>query len=451
MTKRRKIQLLLWSYFWMLLLEGAFRRWILPGLSDLFLVARDPICMLALLLGSSLFFRSGWAKAFAFAGIVAAFLAVTVGHGSPFAAGYGLRIYLLHFPLMFLFAAVFDRSDVWKFAKMCLLVAIPMTALMGFQHYLPQTHWVNVGLGGVDSAGFAGALGRYRPPGTFSFITGPSMFFPLCAALLAALFLAGYRPMPKWIWISTAALVMALPLSVSRTLGFSYFLVGFATLISGALSPRLLARVLGVMLAISVVGLIVSRTNTYQDSMKAFNARWEGANEQEGGEEGATGALQHRTIGWIGLDLVRAFNQAPILGVGLGSGTSGGAKMIAGKRALNFGEGEWGILLFELGHLLGVIVLIIRVALSGYLVANSILGVRRGNGAALPLAMLAGTWLVIGISGQPTSLGFMVMGVGLCLTMLREPVAANRNWNRSRAQSPVLASTQASFHAARLR
>jgi len=435
----------------MLLLEGAFRRWFLPGLSDVFLLARDPICLAALLLGASIYFRSAWAKAFAFIGIVAAFLAVTVGHGNMFVAVYGLRIYLLHFPLIFLFPLVFDREDAWKFAKAFLLVAIPMTALIGFQHYLPQTHWVNVGTGGVESAGFGGALGRFRPPGTFSFITGPSMFYPVCAALLAALFLGGYRPVPKWIWVSAACLVMALPLSISRTLGFAYLLVGVATLISGALSPRLLGRVLGVLLAMSVVGLLVSRTETFQDSMKAFSARWEGANETEGGEEGATGALRHRTVGWIGENVQRAFDLAPIFGVGLGSGTSGGAKMLAGKRALNFGEGEWGIVLFELGHLLGFLIIGLRLALGVYLVARAVTLSRRGDAAALPLALLCLVWLTIGVAGQPTSLGFIVMACGVCLVLLKPNDPA-----RMREQRASLAQKQPRgilrpAHAARLR
>ena len=117
--------------------------------------------------------NSGWLISNRWA---ATFLAVTVGHGSLLGAAYGLRIYLLHYPLIFLFPMVFDRADAWKFAKVMLLVAIPMTLLLGFQHYLPQTHWVNLGVGGTGSAGFGGALGRFRPPGTFSFISGVSMF-----------------------------------------------------------------------------------------------------------------------------------------------------------------------------------------------------------------------------------------------------------------------------------
>jgi hypothetical protein len=48
MSTRRKIQLLFWVYFWLIIFEGAIRKWLLPGLSTPLLVIRDPIAMAAL-------------------------------------------------------------------------------------------------------------------------------------------------------------------------------------------------------------------------------------------------------------------------------------------------------------------------------------------------------------------------------------------------------------------
>jgi hypothetical protein len=451
MTTRRKLQLLLWAYFWMLIFEGAFRRWIFPGLADVFLVARDPICLAALLLGSSLVFRSGWAKVFAAVGIIATFLALTVGHGSPLGTAYGLRLYLLHYPLIFLFPLVFEPADAWKFAKTMLLVAIPMTVLIGFQHYLPQTHWVNLGVGGTGSAGFGGALGRFRPPGTFSFISGVSMFYPLCAALLAGLLVSGDRPLPKWILLSAAGIVMALPLSISRTVGFSYMLVGAAALGSGALSPRQFGRVLGATLLLGLIVAVVASTGTFRDSMKAFSNRWEGANQHEGKEAGAAGALRYRTVDWIGRDLVRSFTDAPLFGVGLGSGTSGGAQLIGGTRGLNFGEGEWGIILFELGLPLGFVVILTRLALALYLLARAAGSPPQVRGAALPVAVLAAYWIANGVSGQPTSLGFMVLSAGLCLVMTKRSAPVRSAAGNTLAPRDQSAGAAPQYHAAHLR
>ena len=47
-----------------------------------------------------------------------------------------------------------------------------MTILIFIQFHSSQTAWVNMGVGGEGTAGFGGALGYMRPPGTFSFTSG---------------------------------------------------------------------------------------------------------------------------------------------------------------------------------------------------------------------------------------------------------------------------------------
>ena len=36
---------LIWVYFWLLIFEGTFRKWILPQYSDILLVVRDPVVL----------------------------------------------------------------------------------------------------------------------------------------------------------------------------------------------------------------------------------------------------------------------------------------------------------------------------------------------------------------------------------------------------------------------
>ena len=60
-----------------------------------------------------------------------------------------------------------------------------MTLLIALQFYSPQSAWVNRGIGGdIKGGGFTGALGYFRPPGTFSFTTGVSQFFSFTAAFI---------------------------------------------------------------------------------------------------------------------------------------------------------------------------------------------------------------------------------------------------------------------------
>jgi hypothetical protein len=186
-TRRKRIRQLLWLYFWLLIFEGALRRWILPGLSNPLLLVRDPVALLALWWGLPLLLQKRWwvwLLPLLVIGPVAFLLAITVGHGDIPTALYGSRVLLLQLPLIFLYGALFDRSDVLRFAWVMLSISIPMTVLIATQSNLPDTHILNVGPGGIGTSVFDGAGGRFRPPGTFSFINGVSSFFSLAAASL---------------------------------------------------------------------------------------------------------------------------------------------------------------------------------------------------------------------------------------------------------------------------
>ncbi len=39
----KSIQILVWLYFWLLIFEGALRKWIVPQLSTPLLIIRDPV------------------------------------------------------------------------------------------------------------------------------------------------------------------------------------------------------------------------------------------------------------------------------------------------------------------------------------------------------------------------------------------------------------------------
>src|SRR3954464_11239653 len=47
---RRYIRNVIWLYFWLLLIEGARRKWVVPDLSTPLLVVRDPVVLVIYLL-----------------------------------------------------------------------------------------------------------------------------------------------------------------------------------------------------------------------------------------------------------------------------------------------------------------------------------------------------------------------------------------------------------------
>jgi len=445
MTTSRKIQLLLWTYFWLVIFEGAIRKWLLPGLSTPLLLIREPVALAAFFLGWPYLTRrpwSSWVGLLWIIGFISLFLAISVGHRDIPTALFGVRILWFHLPLIFLFAAVFTRDDVISFAKAVAFVAIPMAVLIAMQYSLPQSHFLNVAPGGEEGGGFSGALGKFRPPGTFSFTNGLSEFYGLAAACVVALVVSGPRPLPKWIWFSAASLIVALPVSISRTLLFKYVLVVASTFAASALSGRNMKNFLVGGVVLCFVALAATRIPVVQDAQKAFAARWEMATEAEGEGEGVQGVLERRvggsTVGAVG----EAFD-APLLGYGIGLGTNFGATRVAGKKAFLVAEGAWPSTIGELGPLLGLILLGLRVALAVSLLRRAVVQAKRANALPLIIGGYALVMVVLGGTAQPTELGFVVLGAGLMLAACN-PTKADLLRRRS-AMSASRASSVASI------
>ena len=301
----------LWAYFFLVIFEGALRKWILPQLATPLLVVRDPICVVAIIYGIAPLLRQQYAIAFAAIGILGVPLAMVFGHQNLFVALFGGRIWVLHFPLMFLFPAVFDREDLWKFAKAFAAIAIGMTVLLALQFYSPPSHFLNVGVGGEGDSLFSGAGGRYRCSGTFSFTNGLSAFYGLAAAMFAA-FLTSGRRMPKWMYISAGCLALAMPLAISRTIAFQYAItvVLHSTRIGN--SPHLMKNMLIAVIAMSILCFGLSFTPVFQDSVDAFSQRWESASQSESDGQGCRWCFAKSGLGVWDCKFISKFGFNPI-------------------------------------------------------------------------------------------------------------------------------------------
>ena len=177
----------IYLYFFLLLFEGALRRWFLPQFSDLLMVIRDPVALYLVFkaLKNNVFSSNLYFYAILIETVISFFLTILIGHGNLLVALYGARILIIHFPLIFIIGSVFDSADVMKIGKLMIFLSIPMALLIIIQFYAPQTSFVNVGLAGnIEEVGFAGANGYYRPPGTFSFISGVNLFFGMASCFV---------------------------------------------------------------------------------------------------------------------------------------------------------------------------------------------------------------------------------------------------------------------------
>src|SRR5262245_44489524 len=111
---------LVWIYFWLLLFEGALRKWALPGLANPLLIVRDPVVILIYLvaLGCGRFPRNLLVISTICLGIISAVASLVVqaqgGQGNIFITLYGLRTNFLHLPLIFLLPEIFTSADLKK-------------------------------------------------------------------------------------------------------------------------------------------------------------------------------------------------------------------------------------------------------------------------------------------------------------------------------------------------
>ncbi len=408
-----------WAYFLLLLLEGALRRWVLPGLATPLLIVRDPVALWLIIvcLQRKILIPAYSLTLMTIIGVLGLVFALTLGHGNPFVALYGARILLIHFPMMFVIRSVFTRKDVVQIGKATVMIAIPMLVLIALQFYSPQTAWVNKGVGDSETgAGFSGAMGFFRPPATFSFTNGTTLFFGFAAPFIFYFWL-GAEKINRWILIAaTGALMMSIPLSISRALLFQIIITLVFCLYAGSSNPKLAGRMFGAVIGLVLLVAVLSQTSVVGPAIDAFTARFESANENEGGLEGV---LLDRYLGGMASALSSSSNM-PLWGFGIGMGTNVGAVLMTGGISFQITEGEWGRAVGELGPVLGLGLVFIRIGLAISLAFDSFRKLRTGD--VLPWLMLSNGLMLVAQGGwsQPTSLGFATLVGGLMMASLRD-------------------------------
>ena len=428
----------IWLYFFLLIFEGALRKWALPGLSTPLLIIRDPIALWIVIKAwnRNLLPSSNYLTATIIIGLLSIFTAIFWGHGNIAVALFGARILLIHFPLMFAIGGIFTRADVIKLAKASLLIAIPMAVLIGLQFYSPQSAWVNRGVGGdTAGAGFSGALGYFRPPGTFSFTSGTTSFFIFIAPLVFYFWISSEVINKILLVGATLALLVSIPLSISRALFFGVLVTILFVMLAALSKPKYLGRIIVSSLIIIVALWGFSQLPFFQTATEAFTSRFLNANESEGGTKGV---LFDRYLGGM-VGALSVDDKLPFWGYGSGMGTNVGSQLLTGKVSFLISEGEWGRLIGELGPLMGMFIILIRLGFSATVAVASYRKLIKGD--FLPWLLLANLLLVVpqGQWGQPTSLGFSTLIGGLIIASLsqRNKIDANTKDQASKNQSTV--------------
>jgi len=403
-----------WVYFLLLIFEGGLRKWVVPALSGPLLVVRDPVAiyMIFLAIRAGIFPKNLFNWSLLMLTILTFIFTFLAGHGNIIVAIYGLRIFVLHFPLIFIIGQVLDHDDMIKIGKAVLIINIMMTLLVAVQFYSPQTAWVNRGIGGEgDGSGFSGAGGFYRVPGTFSFTNGLSAFYSFTAPFIFYFWFSGKNQVPKYLlWASTLALLAAVPLSISRTVLFSIGITFIFSLFLVSQNKKTFGRMLGATIAVVLLFGILQQFTFFQTASSAFTDRFDSASESEGGAEGV---ISNRIIQY---SLLSAFDwDIPPLGYGLGAGSNVGAQLLTGGTMVEFSESEWGRLTRESGMFLGLLFILTRIFLTLRLSSVAYKNFKRGNIMPWLILSFASVNIIQGPLSQPTTLGFIVLAGGFLI------------------------------------
>jgi hypothetical protein len=435
---KRYIRRLIWLYFWLLLIEGALRKWVLPDYSNPLLLVRDPVLIAIYLLAipARVLPRNGWTMSLmviGFLSLLATFVQLWP-YVSPkmiaLVGGYGFRSNFFHLPLIFVMASVLRPEDVKRFGWWTLLLLVPMSVLMAAQFGAAPDAFLNRTPGGEGEMMMA-ALGKVRTAGTFSFVVGVAAYLSLAAGYLVWGLL---NPGLYKSWLLTVAgiaLVVGVAVSGSRlTVGACAVVVASLVLVI-VLRRDVVNRFGRALIVILILGIVVNRLSVFHEGVNVLSTRF--AEVAEASEQSVARGLIARVLASFE-DAFFVYGKAPFLGYGLGIGTNAGAKFLTGHSGFLLTEGEWSRIFLESGPVLGLAYVAWRFALVGRIGSLCIKSVRWGN--PLPLLLFSSSFLPMlnGQFGQPTILGFTVFTTGLALAARNEDTSPDA----SAAETPSM-------------
>lgn len=176
----------------LVVIEGAIRKWFLPGLSQFVYFGKDFIALIAyfkFFTSTSSTERAPYKDPLLSISILLASIFVTlqaanISLGSPVVGLFGARNYVWYIPLVFLVPKMFETQDeLARFLKFYLLLAVPVVALSIIQYYSPPNSPLNIYVAEEETS--KAMIGkRVRVTGTFSYVAGFASYLQTIAAFV---------------------------------------------------------------------------------------------------------------------------------------------------------------------------------------------------------------------------------------------------------------------------
>lgn len=362
------------GWLWMLglfavliILQGAFRKWWLPGLATPLYVAKDVALIGAVvLLGMRRSLRLSTPIKRTFLPVVwGSFAIIVIAQAFNFnfptliGSAVGIRSYLLYSVLLVLMPVAMEhirRSERWVIA-IALGVIVPVLLLGMYQYSQPLEAWINQYV--RDDQQLAAVAGRPRITGTFSYVGGMGAFLTFSLLFGLATTLAGLLHKHRWYkWIGIAVFGLAIivaPMNGSRGV------------VLGALVPLpfvLYALFKGRRGATAIVGLSVLLLLT---GYAIGQSSWASEGWANLEERATTASDRDTRVTSMLADPVKKLSVGGFWGYGTGATHQGAGSLAPGGRVNIPGvyyEGEFGRVIIELGVVGGLLYFIFKLLLA---------------------------------------------------------------------------------------
>jgi hypothetical protein len=407
---------LFWLYFLLLIFEGSLRKWVVPQFSAPLLLIRDPVAIMILW---EAYRTNKWPVRWSVViGLLTTlllglFILQIIAGGNPVLVGlYGLRSYLMPFPLIFVMGENLDEGDLRRLGVCTLWLLLPMTLLTVGQYLTPGNSFLNRGAyEGGSQIGYV--VGHVRASGTFSFVVGVTEFGTLAAAFILYGMVQDGVAKTWMLWAGAFGLMLIIPMTGSRGLVTQLAATIACVGLGAILGVSQFGKALRIIVPVAVALFLVAQLPVFSDAMQSMIDRTAGANEAEGGTAGT--ALVQRTIGPDLGAIEDAVSSGNWLGIGMGRGAVAVQAFLHGSTDFVTGEDEFSREIAEMGPIGGIAFELFKLLLAVTVFGRALARAREHEPLALLLIPLAAATLLFGVPVQPTVQGFTVIGMAFCI------------------------------------
>jgi hypothetical protein len=411
---------LFWLYFLLLIFEGALRKWLLPQYSAPLLLIRDPVGILIIL---EAYRTNKWPEKWSLvtailsAAMIGLCVIQVVANDNPWpAALYGLRSYLLPFPVAFVMGENLNADDLRRFAKWSLWLMLPETFLEILQYLAPSGSILNAGAY-ANAAQIMYESQHVRASGTFSFVIGPASFGPM-VAVFVLYGLVQEKFVEKWLlWAAALAVILSMPVTGSREFVYEVAAVVAFAAIAAAFGASEFVKSLRIVVPLAFMFLLASFLPVFSESTHSFGERFSDANHQEGGS--AAGSILQRTVAPFTNRLEETDFAKDPFGLGMGRGSAAVSTLLQGSAKFAAGESEIDRAIIELGPIPGIAFTLFRFVLALAILVKAFARARAGETLALLFAPLTFIGVALSVLEQPTEQGFMVILLAFTLAAMK--------------------------------